>query len=55
MEVRSRSYGEAARRVLEEEPGVRDAVSAAAGTFHAHREAAFAELDEGPLRDWAGT
>ncbi|HEX9887198.1 MAG TPA: lactate utilization protein B [Longimicrobiales bacterium] len=53
MEVRSRSYGEAARRMLAEEPGVRDAVSAAAGTFHAHREAAFAELDEGPLRDWA--
>ncbi|HSR41854.1 MAG TPA: LUD domain-containing protein, partial [Longimicrobiales bacterium] len=53
MEVRSREYAARARETLERDPGVRDAVTAAALTFDAHRRRAFAELDSEALRRWA--
>ncbi len=53
MEVRSRDYALRAREILEESPGVREAVTAATMTFDAHRRAAFAELDGEALRRWA--
>ena len=53
MEVRSREYTERARRLLQEDPGVREAVTAATRAFDEHRRVAFAELDEDAFRDWA--
>lgn len=52
-DVGSPGYGERARRTLEREPGVREAVTAATLTFDAHRREAFAELDADAFRDWA--
>ena len=53
MEVHSRDYRERAARTIRETPEVREAVTAATRSFHDHRQAAFSELDESALREWA--
>ena len=53
METRSRDYRKEAARTIRETPTVRDSVTAATRSFHDHRQAAFSELDEEGLRDWA--
>jgi L-lactate dehydrogenase complex protein LldF len=46
-------YRERAEHVLEHEPGVRRAVTAATRSFDAHRARAFAEIDAAEWRRWA--
>ena len=53
MEVHSRDYRARARRIIEETPEVRDAVTAATRTFDDHRRSAFADLDGLALSRWA--
>jgi len=53
VEVHSRDYRARARRIIEETPEVRDAVTAATRTFVAHRLDAYADLDEAALSGWA--
>ena len=53
MEVRSLEYRERARRILEETPAMREAVTAATTGFVAQRNEAFADLDASALREWA--
>ena len=53
MEVHSRDYRARARRIIEETPEVREAVTAATRTFDDHRRSAFADLDGLALSRWA--
>lgn len=53
MEVSSRDYRARARRIIEETPEVREAVTAATRTFDDHRRHSFADLDEVALSGWA--
>ena len=53
MEVHSRDYRARARRIIEETPEVREAVTAATRTFDDHRRQAFADLDQVGLSRWA--
>ena len=53
MEVHSGDYRARARRIIEETPEVREAVTAATRTFVEHRLEAFADLDEDALSHWA--
>jgi L-lactate dehydrogenase complex protein LldF len=50
---RPSGYADAAERILREEPGVRDSVTAATRTFHDHRTEAFRAVDEDAWRSWA--
>ena len=53
MEVHSRDYRQRARKIIQETPSVREAVTAATRAFDDHRRTAFAELDQEALRRWA--
>ena len=53
MEVYSRDYRARARRIIEETPEVREAVTAATRNFVDNRLEAFADLDEMALSRWA--
>ena len=53
MEVSSHDYRARARRIIEEIPEVREAVTAATRTFVDHRLEAYADLDEIALSGWA--
>ena len=53
MEIHSHDYRARARRIIEETPEVREAVTAATRTFVDHRREAFADLDEDALSRWA--
>lgn len=53
MEVRSREYGRRAREIIEDSPGVREAVTGATVAFDRMREQGYAELDADRWRRWA--
>ena len=53
MEVHSRDYRARARRIIEETPEVREAVTAATRNFDDNRQKAFADLDPTALSKWA--
>ncbi len=53
MRVRSREYSQEAARILEEQPEVRTAVTAATRTFDEHRANAYGEIDADAWRHWA--
>lgn len=55
MGTSSPDFRSRSRRILEEEPEVRESVTAATRAFVAQREAAFAELDAEAIRSWAET
>jgi len=53
VEVHSHDYRARARRIIEETPEVREAVTAATRTFVDHRRKAFTNLDQNALSRWA--